>query len=1071
LERIFISCFVFRLFANATLFEVNVSQNRQSESKGAEMKKFIGVEDFVPSQDKLLKYSENESLATDRQIGYFFFGYFFFGIFLSYFHMRWDLGIFSGGSLVGAYLLLKKYSDNTESNRYFVSFFFGIFVIQYLIQMEGAFFFHFIIFITMSLLVLYQKWFVLLPYSFIVGSYCLLSYILLAMGYEGPKKYFLNVQEVNGELLVFSTLLGIFHFFVCVFFANHLSQKSYRDARNMIYLNEQLNLAENTQLANEIAMGYLDQEFKPAENDVIGQALLNMRDNLKKFVERERDNKWKSDGVAMISHVLMNTSNVQKLCQDVLLKLCKYMNAQQGAIFLAEKKEEREVLAAYAFYAPDKDERDILFFEKGEGLIGQVAENMKTVYLNKLPENFFKIKSFTGTTVPRSVMIMPLKLKEQLVGVIEIASLYEMKDFEKEFLADVSERIAATILATRSNENNERLLQETRAFAEQLRMQEEIMRNNMLELQETQELLSKQNEAVEIAKNELAAQINAINKTAILIELNLDGKVVFANDNFTSVSKYSLKSLLNHEFVEFIDSEQEFLWHTALNNAKLNILGQYEFKCKDAFGSPLWLEATLTAVKNQNEQISKIILLAFDITARRVQEEKLQILLSETESVKTELQLSNLLVSQQINAINNSIAMLETDKAGIITFANTKACKIFDYQQYELEKMSFGSLTPSYIYKSQKYEDFWERLLTGKPIEGEFECIDKRGATKWIRAGFNAVRDLEDNVTKIICLFYDISHEVRQKSDMKRAIDLLTEKEGQLQENIRQMLAIKDELAQKSQELSHFISAINHSLAMIVFDPNAVIVDINDKMCDFLGYKKEELIGKEHKVYVPEEQILDGSYEELWGEIRKGKYFERTVSRKTQKGELKWLLVYYIPQLDDNGKLEKVISFYSDVTEEVEQKRRISKLLEDYKKVNEELKRAKQNMITDTIIEKLLLQHPSCIFKFSNDNTFTPLVLSTGIKDLTEYPSTDFLEKKILLEDLIIREDKSAKDRRRKTRKNLKDGQTYKFEYFVRTASGKEVLIAEYGKGTFDSSGKLLHIEGFLTLKDDGLFL
>jgi hypothetical protein len=166
-----------------------------------------------------------------------------------------------------------------------------------------------------------------------------------------------------------------------------------------------------------------------------------------------------------------------------------------------------------------------------------------------------------------------------------------------------------------------------------------------------------------------------------------------------------------------------------------------------------------------------------------------------------------------------------------------------------------------------------------------------------------------------------------------------------------------------------------------------------------------------------------------------------------------------------------VISFYSDVTEEVMHKQQINKLLEDYKKVNDELKRTQKSMITDTIIEKLLLEHPSCVFKFKNDAALTPILLSTGIKDLTGIDASEFLDSKTSLEQLIFPLDKKLTEQRKKVRKNLKDGQTYKLVYAVKKPDESIITMSEYGKGSFDKTGKLVYIEGFLTLKDDNMFL
>ena len=147
-----------------------------------------------------------------------------------------------------------------------------------------------------------------------------------------------------------------------------------------------------------------------------------------------------------LDKIVASVENEEEAFTKALSLVCHHLEASQAAAYRAKHTEEYsyiELFASFAYHAP---EGETITYRFGEGLAGQVAKQGECVVMDTVPEGYLEILSGLGKASPTHLMILPIKLEAQVVGVVEIASFQEFSVEQKSGLPAIFDRLALKLL-------------------------------------------------------------------------------------------------------------------------------------------------------------------------------------------------------------------------------------------------------------------------------------------------------------------------------------------------------------------------------------------------------------------------------------------------------------------------------------------------------------------------------------------------------------------------------------------------------------------------------------------------
>ncbi|MEJ6978843.1 response regulator [Pedobacter sp. P351] len=227
------------------------------------------------------------------------------------------------------------------------------------------------------------------------------------------------------------------------------------------------------------------------------------------FVSRENSRQnWLLQGAVMMDSAMRGAQTINERCECIIREMSKYVQADLGVMYTVDSHlQELHLRGVYGF-SKTKGKHKI---KLDEGLIGVAVNEKSGLIFNNIPDNYTKVSSGLGETLPQALFIQPIFFQDTLKGVIELAFLNGVPEHTAPFLDKVVHSIGVSINAAEARVQMQELVEKTQQQAEELETQHE-------ELLATNEELIRKTQLLQASEEELIVQQEELKQTNAEIE-------------------------------------------------------------------------------------------------------------------------------------------------------------------------------------------------------------------------------------------------------------------------------------------------------------------------------------------------------------------------------------------------------------------------------------------------------------------------------------------------------------------------------------------------------------------------
>jgi methyl-accepting chemotaxis protein len=290
--------------------------------------------------------------------------------------------------------------------------------------------------------------------------------------------------------------------------------------------------------------------------------------------------------------------------------------------------------------------------------------------------------------------------------------------------------------------------------------------------------------AQKIKSMEDAGKIDAIGRAQAVIEFNMDGTVITANQNFLDTLGYSLDEIQGKHHSMFVppadrDSPAYRAFWERLNRGQFD---SAEYKRIAKGGREVWILASYNPIFDDTGKPFKVVKFATDVTQQK---------------------LKNADNDGQIAAIGKSQAVIEFNMDGTVRTANENFLHALGYTLAEVQGQHHRMFVDPRERESEAYRRFWDDLRNGQFQAAEYKRIGKGGREVWIQASYNPIFDLNCKPFKVVKYATDVTTQAiaRKKAEAARGL-------------IDSVAAGSEEMSASIREISETMSKSRDTAAM-----------------------------------------------------------------------------------------------------------------------------------------------------------------------------------------------------------------------------------------------------------------
>ena len=304
--------------------------------------------------------------------------------------------------------------------------------------------------------------------------------------------------------------------------------------------------------------------------------------------------------------------------------------------------------------------------------------------------------------------------------------------------------------------------------------------------------------------------IMALHRSHAVVEFDMQGHILSANQNFLDTFGYALSEIAGAHHRIFVPDRDINTVAYADFWAKLN-RGEYhsaEFKRIGKGGKEIWIQASYNPVLNQRGKPVKVVKIATDVTAQK--------------SHVIEL-------TSQIKAIGKSHCVIHFNPDSTVITANANFLDAFGYKLEEIKGQKHQMFVPVDERTSAAYLEFWRALNRGEFQSAEYMRLGQGGKKVWIQATYNPIVDPADGkIIKIVKFAMDVTAQVMERSrrtDIHHAIDTDI---GRISTALQTASDQASHAASASMQTSDMVESVAASAEELA----ATISEINERMSE-----------------------------------------------------------------------------------------------------------------------------------------------------------------------------------------------------------------------------------------------
>jgi methyl-accepting chemotaxis protein len=250
---------------------------------------------------------------------------------------------------------------------------------------------------------------------------------------------------------------------------------------------------------------------------------------------------------------------------------------------------------------------------------------------------------------------------------------------------------------------------------------------------------------------DLRGKLAALSQAQPMIEFDLDGVVLDANENFLKASGYTLREIRGKHHSMFVDPAQRntpeyrAFWEKLRRGERQS--SRYKRFARD--GRPVWVQATYYPVLDRRGKPFKVVKFTNDIT---------------------EEMLAQADAAGQVAAISKALCVVEYTLDGTITGANDNFLRAFGYTLGEVRGQHHSMLVEPGMRDTAEYRDFWARLARGRYDTGQYRRVGRGGRVLWVEASYNPILDADGKPFKVVEYATDVTQRVQLSEQLRSAV-------------------------------------------------------------------------------------------------------------------------------------------------------------------------------------------------------------------------------------------------------------------------------------------------------------